>query len=197
MDDALIRFMLRRLRCARISRPKYYLGLVERERRHHFAEMSESSARLPRRTGRWPTADDLRRFQVWQQDDGVPVPTMNSTVSALRFFFTVTLDRPDLSRKLVRLRYPRKLPSVLSAEEVARLLGGAKASSIRPRWPLPMARACGSPRWSALKVGDIDSDAHADPRRARQGPQGSPRHAVAGAARPCCATGGGKAGGGA
>ncbi|WP_394893813.1 phage integrase N-terminal SAM-like domain-containing protein [Mesorhizobium sp. AaZ16] len=29
------------------------------------------------------TADDLRRFQVWQQDDGVPVPTMNSIVSAL------------------------------------------------------------------------------------------------------------------
>jgi integrase/recombinase XerD len=40
---------------------------------------------------------------------------MNSTVAALRFFFTQTLDRPDLSRKLIRLRYPRKLPAVLSA----------------------------------------------------------------------------------
>ena len=29
-----------------------------------------------------------------QQDDGVPVPTMNSIVSALRFFFTHTVDRP-------------------------------------------------------------------------------------------------------
>src|SRR3954462_4621739 len=49
------------------------------------------------------SADDLRRFQVEQRDAGVPVPTMNSIVSALRFFFTQTLDRPDLARKLGRL----------------------------------------------------------------------------------------------
>lgn len=46
------------------------------------------------------TADDLRRFQIEQQDDGVPIPTMTSIVSALRFFFTQTLDRPDLARSL-------------------------------------------------------------------------------------------------
>ena len=68
------------------------------------------------------TADDLRRFQVEQRDSGVSVPTMNSIVSALRFFFTHTLDRPDLARKLVRLTHPRKLPVVLSRDEVARLL---------------------------------------------------------------------------
>ena len=49
------------------------------------------------------TAEDLRRFQVEQREAGVPVPTMNGTVSALRFFFTHTLDRPDLSRRLVRV----------------------------------------------------------------------------------------------
>jgi integrase/recombinase XerD len=41
------------------------------------------------------TAEDLRRFQIDQRKAGVPVPTMNSIVSALRFFFTHTLDRPD------------------------------------------------------------------------------------------------------
>jgi len=41
------------------------------------------------------TADDLRRFQVEQRDVGVPVPSMNSIVSALRFFFIHTIDRPD------------------------------------------------------------------------------------------------------
>ena len=44
------------------------------------------------------TAEDLHRFQVDQREAGVPVPTMNSIVSALRFFFTQTLDRPDLAR---------------------------------------------------------------------------------------------------
>ncbi len=42
------------------------------------------------------TAEDLRRFQVEQCDAGMPAPTMNSIVAALRFFYTHTVDRPDL-----------------------------------------------------------------------------------------------------
>ena len=53
------------------------------------------------------SAEDVRRFQIEQQDAGVPVPTMNSIVAALRFFFTHTLDRPDLARKLVRTAHAR------------------------------------------------------------------------------------------
>jgi site-specific recombinase XerD len=60
------------------------------------------------------TAEDLRRFQVEQREAGVPVPTMNSIVSAPRFFFTNTLDRPDFEPGLVRVTHPRKLPAVLS-----------------------------------------------------------------------------------
>lgn len=68
------------------------------------------------------TADDVRRFQVEQSHQGVPALT-NSIVSALRFFLLQTIDRPDLARKLVRMKRIRKLPIVLSPEEVARLLG--------------------------------------------------------------------------
>ena len=64
------------------------------------------------------TAEEVRRFQIEQCDLGVPAPTMNAIVSALRFFFTQTLDRPDLARKLVRMRHVRKLPVVLSQDEV-------------------------------------------------------------------------------
>jgi hypothetical protein len=39
----------------------------------------------------------------------MPTPTMNSIVSALRFFFTHTIDRPDLTRKLIRVAHPRSL----------------------------------------------------------------------------------------
>ena len=49
-------------------------------------------------------------------------PAMNSIVAALRFFFTQTLDRPDLSHKLIRIAYPCKLPTVRAPDEVARLL---------------------------------------------------------------------------
>ena len=99
--------------------------------------------RLATYLGRSPdtaTADDLRRFQI-QQQDGVPVPTMSSIVPALRFFFTQTLDRPDLARRLVRLAHPRNLPVVLSRDEVARLLNATPASSTRQHCRSPMAPA--------------------------------------------------------
>ncbi|GAB1584070.1 tyrosine-type recombinase/integrase [Phyllobacterium phragmitis] len=104
------------------------------------------------------TADDLRRFQVWQQDDGVPVPTMNSIVSALRFFFTHTVDRPDLARKLVRLAHPRKLPVVLSRDEVARLLNAT--TCLKHQAALSVAYGAGLrvAEVATLKVTDIDSE---------------------------------------
>ena len=55
------------------------------------------------------TAEDLRRFQLHQTQAGMRPPGINSSVSALRFFFTVTLDRPDLSRRLTIIHQPRKL----------------------------------------------------------------------------------------
>ena len=67
------------------------------------------------------TAEDVRRFQIEQRELGVPVPTMNSIVSALRFFFVYTIDRPYLARRLIRAKQPRNLPAMLSREEVARL----------------------------------------------------------------------------
>jgi integrase/recombinase XerD len=104
------------------------------------------------------TADDLRRFQVEQREAGVPVPTMNSIVSALRFFFTHTLDRPDLARKLVRLAHPRKLPVVLSRDEVARLLGAT--TCLKHQAALSVAYGAGLrvAEVSALKVADVDSE---------------------------------------
>ena len=104
------------------------------------------------------TADDLRRFQVEQQDAGTPVPTMNSIVSALRFFFTHTVDRPDLARKLVRLARPRKLPVVLSRDEVARMLNAT--TCLKHQAALSVAYGAGLrvAEVSALKVSDVDSE---------------------------------------
>lgn len=104
------------------------------------------------------TAEDLRRFQVDQREAGVPVPTMNSIVSALRFFFTQTLDRPDLARRLVRVSHPRKLPVVLSSDEVARLLNAT--TCLKHQAALSVAYGAGLrvSEVSMLKVSDIDSE---------------------------------------
>jgi site-specific recombinase XerD len=104
------------------------------------------------------TAEDIRRFQVDQRESGVPVPTMNSIVSALRFFFTHTIDRPDLARKLVRIQHPRTLPMVLSRDEVARLLNAT--TCLKHQAALSVAYGAGLRvgEVSALKVRDIDSE---------------------------------------
>jgi integrase/recombinase XerD len=39
------------------------------------------------------TAEHLRRFQLHQTETGVRPPTINGSVAALRFFFTVTVGR--------------------------------------------------------------------------------------------------------
>jgi integrase/recombinase XerD len=102
-------------------------------------------------------AEDIRRFQVHQHESGVQPPTINCSVSALRFFFTVTLDRPDLSRRLVLARYPLKLPAVLNVEEVGRLLEAAPG----PKYKAILGTAYGAglrvSEVASLKVDDIDS----------------------------------------
>jgi integrase/recombinase XerD len=103
------------------------------------------------------TAEEVRRFQLHQTETGVGAPSINSAVSALRFLFTVTLDRPDLARRLTVVRQPRKLPLVLSAAEVALLLEAAPG----PKYKAALATAYGAglrvAEVVALKVGDVDS----------------------------------------
>src|SRR3974377_2532714 len=63
-------------------------------------------------TGRSPdtaTAEDLRLFQLHQTQSGMQPPSINSAVSALRFFFTVTLARPDLARPVTLAPSPRRI----------------------------------------------------------------------------------------
>jgi integrase/recombinase XerD len=104
------------------------------------------------------TPDDVRQFQIEQRDAGVPTPTMNSIVSALRFFFTQTIDRPDLARKLVRAAHPRNLPVVLSRDEVARLLNAT--TCLKHQAALSVAYGAGLrvAEVAALKVTDVDSE---------------------------------------
>ena len=96
-------------------------GLRE-ETQRDYIRFVRSFAAFLKRSPDSATAEDIRRFQVHQAESGVQPPTVNSSVSALRFLFTVTLDRPDLARRFALVRQARKLPNVLSAEEVSRLL---------------------------------------------------------------------------
>ena len=104
------------------------------------------------------TDEDLRRYQIEQTEMGFGAPAMNTAVSALRFFYTRTLDRPDLTRKLHRVKHPRALPTVLSREEVTRMLDAT--TSIKHQAILSVAYGAGlrASEVTKLKVRDIDSE---------------------------------------
>ncbi|SDR63952.1 Site-specific recombinase XerD [Rhizobiales bacterium GAS113] len=131
-------------------------GLREETQRDYIRFVRSFAAFL----GRSPdtaTAEDVRRFQVHQTENGVQPPTINCSVSALRFFFTVTLDRPDLSRRLVLARHPRKLPNVLSVEEVGRLLEAAPGLKHKAALGTAYGAGLRVSEVATLKVDDIDS----------------------------------------
>lgn len=71
------------------------------------------------------TAEELRAFQLHMTETGVRPPTINAMVTALRFFFKVTVDKPETTRHLVFVYEPRKLPRILPPEDVLRLLEAA------------------------------------------------------------------------
>jgi len=132
-------------------------GFTDKTRKDYIRTVTGFAAFLERSPST-ATAEDIRRFQIHQSERGINAPAMNSAVAALRFFFNHTADRPDLARKLIRLRYPRKLPTVLSPDEAARLI--AATTCLKHRAALSVAYGAGLrvAEVAALKVGDIDSE---------------------------------------
>ena len=103
------------------------------------------------------TAEDLRLFQLHLTETHVRPPTINGAVTALRFFFSVTVDRSDVTKPLTFVAEPRGIPVILSPAEVARLLEAAPG----PKYKAALSAAYGAglrvSEVVALKVPDIDS----------------------------------------
>ncbi len=107
------------------------------------------------------TAEDLRAFQLHLTQTGTNPPTINATVTALRFFFKVTLDRPETTRHLVFVfeprKLPRKLPRVLPPEDVLRLLESAPNPKSKAALSVAYGAGLRAMEVVALKITDIDS----------------------------------------
>ena len=102
--------------------------------------------------------EDLRRFQHHMRMQGASATTMNSAVSALRFFFGMTLGRGDAEVGLTTVRQPQRLPVILSPAEVARLLEHAPGLKARAALSLAYGAGLRASQVIALKVTDIDRE---------------------------------------
>lgn len=120
---------------------------------HAVAKFSRYFGRSPDRLG----LEEVRAFQVHLVSNGISWPALNQTVCALRFFYGVTLGHGEIPERIPYARAPRKLPVVLSADEVVRFLEAVP--SMKTRTALTTAYAAGLRASEAvgLKVGNIDS----------------------------------------
>src|SRR5215475_2376622 len=101
--------------------------------------------------------EDVRRFQLHLVANGAGTPILNHTVSALRFFFRVTLKRYAVVEHTTFVHQPRKLPVVLSPEEIARLLNAAPGLKYKAALSVAYGAGLRAAEVVSLKICDIDS----------------------------------------
>jgi integrase/recombinase XerD len=120
---------------------------------HAVSKFSRFFHRSPDRLG----CEEVRAYQVHLVSRRISWGALNQTVCALRFFYGVTLGRTDLPERIAYARTPRKLPVVLSADEVVGFLEAVKG--LKNRVALTTAYAAGlrASEAARLKVADIDS----------------------------------------
>jgi site-specific recombinase XerD len=104
------------------------------------------------------TAEDLRQFQLHLTDQGTSRITINATITALRFFFEVTVGDKNVVGKLNTVPVPRKLPVVLSREEVSRLLEATTSLKYKAAFSLAYGAGLRMSEVATLKISDIDGE---------------------------------------
>ena len=139
---------------------------------HAVAKFSRYFRRSPDQLG----LEDVRGYQVQLVARGISWPALNQIVCALRFFYGITLGQADLPERIPYAREPRKLPVVLSADEVVRFLEAVPG--LKSRTALTTAYAAGLRAAEAvrLKLADIDSGRMVI--RVEQGKGGKDRYAM-------------------
>jgi len=126
---------------------------TQRSYLHAVSRFSQYFGRSPDRLG----LEDVRAYQVNLASKGVAWGSLNQVVCALRFFYGVTLGQATIPERIAYARAPRKLPTVLSGDEIVRFL--ESVSSLKARVALTTAYAAGLrvSEVAALKVCDVDS----------------------------------------
>ncbi|MBA3580660.1 MAG: site-specific integrase [Gemmatimonadaceae bacterium] len=126
---------------------------TQRSYLHAVTKFSRHFARSPERLD----LEDVRAFQVHLVATGISWPALNQTVCALRFFYGVTLGHAEIPERIPYAREPRKLPVVLSADEVVRFLEAVP--SLKTRAALTTAYAAGLRASEAvgIKLADVDA----------------------------------------
>jgi integrase/recombinase XerD len=122
------------------------------------------------------TAEDLRLYRLHLVESPLGASSVNAYMTALRFFFGITLDRTDLLKCLFHVYECPRLPTVLTQEEVARLLDAAPGAKYKAALSVAYGAGLRASEVLSLKVSDIDSARMV--LRVEQGKGRKDRHAM-------------------
>lgn len=103
------------------------------------------------------TSEDLRLFQLHLVETGASHQTINVTITALNFFFGTTLNRKEATASMSKVHQPRKLPAILSVEEVTRLFDAISSAKYKAALAIAYGAGLRASEIANLKVTDIDS----------------------------------------
>jgi site-specific recombinase XerD len=123
---------------------------------HDYVQRIKNFAAFFGRSPDTASFEDVRRYQLHLAASGAGVPTLNQSVSTLRF--RITLGRADIVNHTQFVQEPRKLPVVLSPEEVARFLDAAPGLKYKAALSVAYGAGLRVSEVVALKVSDIDSE---------------------------------------
>ena len=104
------------------------------------------------------TFEDVRQYQLHLTQSGLAPASINGAMVALRFFFRVTLKRPEAIDYIPIVRQPQRLPVVLTPGEVASLLEAAPGLKWRTALSVAYGAGLRASEVVSLKVSDIDSE---------------------------------------
>lgn len=134
-------------------------GMAEKTQAAHIRAVKDFAVFL-KRSPDTATPEELRAYQLHMTNAGMTATTFNVRIVSLRFFFGMTCGRDEMKRHMQFRRAPRKLPAVLSVEEVGDILAAAPGPGLKYRAALGISYGAGlrAAEVCHLRVQDIDSD---------------------------------------
>ena len=174
---------LRKMMLEELERRNYTAGTIR-----HYLRFVEQFARHFGKSPEKLGLEHLRSYQAYLlQQRKLDPGSVENHISALRFFFVRTLNRHEFRQFLPFPKTRRKLPNILSQEEVARLIEASGGLFERTLLMVLYGTGMRRAEVARLKIADVDSQrmvVHVVRRQGTQGPRPAPEPRVA--AEPAC-----------
>lgn len=133
----------------RMLKPKTQYAYIR-----HVVRLGEYLGRSPHTA----TSEELRKYQLHLVSNGIATGNLNAHLSGLRFFFETTLDKPEVLKRVKHVHEPRKIPTILSAEDVTKLIDAAGSLKYQAAFSISYGAGLRRNEVVHLKISDINSE---------------------------------------